>query len=120
MYGAVKFRNRMIVDLTEKVFVRTTIPKESHAALRAGFAGYPANPRWNVRKYRAWKIGCRWREELNIGKKMVRSEDSMLVPVVNTGAEVGLKKNKRIEENSSSRSPFFPVWAIQLATLNHQ
>ena len=119
MYNAVKLRNRMVVELTEKVLVRTTIPKENHAALRSGFAGYPANPRWNVRKYRAWKIGCQWREDLNKGKKIVRSKDSMLVSVVNTEAKVGFKKSKSEEETSSPRFCLFPVWAIHLATLNH-
>ena len=109
MYNAVKPRNRMVVELTEKVLVRTTIPKENHPALRSGFAGYPANPRWNVRKYRTWKIGCQWREDLNKGEKIVRSQDSMLVSVVNTEAKVRSKKSKSGEKTSSPRFCLFPV-----------
>ncbi len=120
MYNAVKLRNTMVVELTEKVLVRTTITKENHAALRSGFAGYPANPRWNIRKYRAWKIGCQWREDLNNGTKIVRKEDSRLVPAVNTTAEEGFKENKTPAETSSPRLSLFPFWAIQLATLDHQ
>lgn len=81
MYNTLKVRNEIIVDLTEKVFIRTIIPKESHAALRSGFAGYPPNPRWNVTKYHAWKKGCQWRENLNKGKMRVRTQDCMLVPI---------------------------------------
>jgi hypothetical protein len=116
MSNVLKLRNKMIVDLTEKVFVRTTIPKQNHPALRAGFAGYPANPRWNVSKYHAWKIGCQWREELNQGKMVVRTEDSRLVPRTQTQVEVRLqeKEHERVKETSSPRCCLFPSWAIQL------
>jgi hypothetical protein len=83
--------NLTAVDLTDKVWIYTQIPPENHAALRSGFAGYSANPRWNVTKYRAWKQGYQWREELSQGRLAV-SEDSQLVsaselkkiPVVNS------------------------------------
>jgi hypothetical protein len=71
----------MLVDLAEDIWVCTEIPKENHAALRAGFAGYPMNPRWSVTKFRAWKTGREWREALAKGEMVVRSADSMLVPV---------------------------------------
>lgn len=70
----------MMVELTEKVFVSTPIACTNHPALRSGFAGYPANPRWNAAKYQAWRIGRQWREALASGKMVIRSSDSMLVP----------------------------------------
>ncbi len=69
----------MVVDLTENVLVNTPIPSANHAALRSGFAGYPANPRWNAAKYSAWKTGRQLREALASGQMVVRSTDSMLV-----------------------------------------
>ena len=71
----------MVVQLTEKVWIYTEISSENHAALRSGFAGYPSNPRWNVIKYHAWKIGRQWREELSQGTMEIRSSDSMLVSI---------------------------------------
>lgn len=71
----------MVVDLTENVLVNTLIPSTNHPALRSGFAGYPANPRWNVAKFHAWKTGRQLRAALAQGKMIVRSTDSMLVPV---------------------------------------
>jgi hypothetical protein len=79
MLTAIKRNDLMMVDLTESIWTRTIIPQCNHAALRAGFAGYPSNPRWNVAKYQAWKTGRYWREQLAIGKMIVRSTDSMLV-----------------------------------------
>jgi NADP-dependent 3-hydroxy acid dehydrogenase YdfG len=69
----------MVVDLTENVLVNTPISSTNHAALRSGFAGYPANPRWNAAKYSAWKTGRQLREALASGQMVVRSTDSMLV-----------------------------------------
>jgi len=76
---ATKHRNPILVDLTEQVSARTTIPQDNHPALRSGFAGFPPNPRWNLTKYRAWKVGCQWRSALTKGEMVVRSTDSMLV-----------------------------------------
>lgn len=76
--------NLMVVELTEKVWIYTEIPLENHAALRSGFAGYPANPRWNVTKYLAWKQGCQWREELSQGILVVSQSDSQLISVTET------------------------------------
>jgi hypothetical protein len=76
-----KEHNCMVVDLTEDVLVNTLIPSTSHPALRSGFAGYPANPRWNATKFHAWKTGRQLRAALAQGKMIVRSTDSMLVPV---------------------------------------
>ncbi|TVQ45926.1 MAG: hypothetical protein EA365_06865 [Gloeocapsa sp. DLM2.Bin57] len=72
----------IVVDLTDKIWIYTQIPAENHAALRSGFAGYPANPRWNATKYRAWKQGYQWRRELSLGKLTVRESDSQLVPIL--------------------------------------
>ena len=69
-----------LVELAEGIYIETAIPRESHPALRSGFAGYPSNPRWNVRKYQAWKQGKQWRQALNNGQLVV--EDQHLVPMV--------------------------------------
>lgn len=79
MLGTLNHHDPILVDLAENVLVHTIIPQDSHAALRSGFAGYPANPRWNVTKFRAWKTGRQWREALAQGKMIVRSTDSVLV-----------------------------------------
>ncbi len=100
--------NFMVVDLTEDVLVRTAIPKENHAALRSGFAGYPPNPRWNIAKYRAWKIGCQWREALARSEMIVRATDSMLVLATE-------QQEEDLEEKPpSSEWLQFPLWAKQL------
>ena len=54
----------MIVELNPDVHVKTPLPPQCHSALRAGFAGYSTNPRWNVAKLRAWRLGRQWREAL--------------------------------------------------------
>ncbi|NJK28202.1 MAG: hypothetical protein HC925_06500 [Coleofasciculaceae cyanobacterium SM2_3_26] len=68
-----------IVDLGRGVFVRTVLPDTSIPALRSGFAGYPANPRWNAVKVHAWKVGRQWRKALACGEMVVRGSDAMLV-----------------------------------------
>lgn len=80
MLKNLKQRDPKVVDLTEKVLVRTEIPQENYAALRSGFAGYPVNPRWSVSKFRAWKTGCQLREALKQGQMVIRTADCMLVP----------------------------------------
>jgi hypothetical protein len=75
-----KSPNLIVVDLTEKVSVSTTISKENHAALRSGFVGCPANPRWSTTKFCAWRTGRQWRTALAQGTMVVRADDSMLVP----------------------------------------
>ncbi len=72
-------RNQMVVDLKNGVLFHTNIPPENHAALRSGFAGYPANPRWNINKFQAWKTGHKLCQALKQGELVVRSSDSMLV-----------------------------------------
>ena len=67
-----------LVELDEDTFVNTAIPLNYHAALRAGFAGYTANPRWSAPKFRAWQMGRTWRKALCQGD-MVVSDDRLLV-----------------------------------------
>ncbi len=78
--------NFMVVDLAEGVLVGSLMPKDNLPALRSGFAGYPANPRWNVIKYRAWKMGRQLRQSLDEGDLVVRSTDFMLVPAQESSA----------------------------------
>ncbi|WP_041933608.1 hypothetical protein [Gloeothece verrucosa] len=73
--------NPAVVDLTENILVNIDIAQENHAALRSGFAGYPANPRWNINKFHAWKKGRQLRESLAQGQMVVRATDSMLIPI---------------------------------------
>ena len=79
MGQALKHRHARVIELTEGVWVNTTIASEQHSALRSGFAGYPSNPRWNVTKFYAWKTGRQWRKALSQGEMVVRTVDSMLV-----------------------------------------
>ncbi|MGK7956193.1 MAG: hypothetical protein AB4063_13240 [Crocosphaera sp.] len=80
MKGKDKHPNPTVLDLTQDILLRTTIPSDNHAALRSGFVGYPINPRWNVNKVRAWKTGRQLRQALQQGELMIRTSDSMLVP----------------------------------------
>ncbi len=72
-------RTHKVVDLRDNVLVTTSLPNASIPALRSGFAGYPANPRWNAIKFHAWKLGRKWRHEWQKGNLVVRASDSMLV-----------------------------------------
>lgn len=80
MFRTNKNGNFMVVDLAEGILVGSLMPKDNLPALRSGFAGYPANPRWNVVKYRAWKMGRQLRQSLDAGDIVVRASDSMLIP----------------------------------------
>lgn len=99
-----------VIELTKGVFVNTIISQDSHPALRSGFAGYPANPRWNVIKYRAWKLGRQWREQMNQGTMVIRKSDSMLVPISEQSLEQPLQPIPK------PKSEFLPMWARQLIT----
>lgn len=81
-----------VVDLSEGIFIRTPIPSSNHAALRSGFAGLPANPRWTVDKFRAWKTGRQLRDLLVRKEMIVRHSDSMLV-LATSQTEKGEEKN---------------------------
>lgn len=78
MLKTLKPEQAPVVKLSTDVSVRTTIPESHYPALRSGFEGYPPNPRWNVSKFRAWKTGQQWRNDLKEGKMKVR-RDRMLV-----------------------------------------
>ena len=80
MLSAAKKSNQVVVDLGQGIFARTELSASSIPALRSGFAGYPANPRWSALKFRAWKIGRQWRQALENGDLKVRDRDAMLVP----------------------------------------
>ncbi|WP_072622204.1 hypothetical protein [Spirulina major] len=67
------------IELVAGISVQTNLPLDQIPALRAGFMGYPHNPRWTARKYHAWKTGCQWRTELATGDKVVRDRDALLV-----------------------------------------
>ncbi len=80
MERVLEHRDDAVIELTQGVLVRTLIPRENHSALRSGFVGYPANPRWSVTKFRAWRQGRQWREALARQEMKVRASDGMLVP----------------------------------------
>lgn len=75
-----------ILELAEGIYIETAIPRESHPAVRSGFAGYPSNPRWNVRKHQAWKQGKQWRQALENGSMVV--ENQRLIPMVQPECQV--------------------------------
>jgi hypothetical protein len=102
---ALKEHNFMVVDLTNNVLVSTSIPSANHAALRSGFGGYPANPRWNAAKFQAWKTGRQWREALARGEMVVRSTDSMLVQAP--------EQEESSDDSPTSHQPHFLLWAKQ-------
>jgi len=70
-----------IIDLSQGICAKTSIPLANHSALRSGFAGQPLNPRWTATKVVAWKTGREWRNALSIGTMVVRPSDSLLVPL---------------------------------------
>ncbi|MBD2577457.1 hypothetical protein [Oscillatoria sp. FACHB-1406] len=65
-----------VVELSEGVAVRTNIKSSYLPALRAGFAGYPLNPRWGGAKIVAWKIGQQWRIEFKRGNLSTCTEQN--------------------------------------------
>jgi hypothetical protein len=69
----------VVVELASTVKLRTSIKSTLIPALRCGFAGYPANPRWRADKYCVWKKGRMLRYALKRGKLAIRPTDSMLV-----------------------------------------
>lgn len=105
-------RNLRVVELADKILLNTSIPQENHAALRSGFAGYPANPRWSNSKVRAWKIGRQLKEALEKGDMVIRLADSMLIPTVE------LEDIPKLESSNSRSSPF-PVW-LKEKLINYQ
>lgn len=107
MFKAAKLHNPTVVDLTEDILVYTDIPQAHHAALRSGFAGYPANPRWTVGKFHAWKTGRQLRELLAQGQMVVRTTDSMLV-------SINELKPPEVETSEPRLWCHVPLWAKQM------
>lgn len=103
------------VQLSESVMVLTPLDDNCIPALRAGFAGYTANPRWNAIKFHAWKTGRQWRQAYSQGTMVVRSTDSLLVPIEE--AEIS-----GVDE--TEQSPSLPKWyqriPLPLPSQNHQ
>ncbi|AFY40461.1 hypothetical protein Lepto7376_4353 [[Leptolyngbya] sp. PCC 7376] len=97
-------RNRIVprmVELAEGVYIETAIPRENHAALRSGFAGYPNNPRWTVRKYKAWKQGKLWRKSLSDGSMTIHDQQ-LIATETALNAAIASPESER----TSWRSPF--------------
>lgn len=94
-----------VLELAEGIYIETAIPRESHPAVRSGFAGYPSNPRWTVRKHQAWKQGKQWRQDFDQGLMVV--EKQQLIPTPAT--QPAMKEKPAVvqqEVKSSWRSPF--------------
>jgi hypothetical protein len=101
-------RNPNVVDLTDCIYINTQILPENHPALRSGFAGYPTNPRWTVAKYQAWKTGRQLRDAYSKGHLIVRSSDSMLVPI---------QEGDNLDEKPHSKT----IWTIpQVRSIGYQ
>lgn len=70
-----------VVCLADGINVQTDLADIQLPALRAGFAGYPMNPRWNALKFHAWKQGRAWKQALQAGTLTVRPADDRLVAI---------------------------------------
>lgn len=79
MAEAKKQPDFLLVELNPEVRVKTPLPPSCHSALRAGFAGYSTNPRWNNAKLQAWKLGREWRRALAVGEMQVYGPDLVLM-----------------------------------------
>ena len=53
------------IELSPGIEIQALVPKEHIPALRAGFALFPANPRWSALKFQAWKSGRRLRQAVD-------------------------------------------------------
>jgi len=93
----IKYRTAAVIPLTESINVRTTVSPEHIPALRAGFSLYPSNPRWNVFKFRAWRLGRQWRHALQAGEMEVCPTHRLLVTADPN------KTPEKPEEESSDR-----------------
>ena len=113
-------KNELLVDLADNIIAKTIFPTSHHAALRAGFAGYPPNPRWNVSKFKAWKIGKQWQEDFKQGKMMIHPQNKILI-LTSEYEEEKTKQNELFSKECFK----FSVWAkqiinIQLPMINNQ
>ncbi|MGC9505837.1 hypothetical protein [Baaleninema sp.] len=112
--------NFRVVPLSENVKVKTDLQDIHLPALRSGFAGYPMNPRWNALKFRAWKLGRQWRQELLEGQLYVRPDDLMLVSIAETDdapsdASASEASTTEPEESSTSAKPSW--WGTRIFAL---
>lgn len=95
MTQTIKHRTAAVIPLTETINVRTNLSPEHIPALRAGFALYPSNPRWNIFKFRAWQLGRQWRSALQAGEMEVCPTNRLLVTAAS--------HNPKPEEEPSDR-----------------
>ncbi|WP_204105310.1 MULTISPECIES: hypothetical protein [Spirulina sp. CCY15215] len=79
MFDIFKGEKFRVIELSDTVKIETNIADIYLPALRAGFVGFPTNPRWSAIKFHAWKVGRQWRNGLNTGELKVRVSDSILV-----------------------------------------
>ncbi|MBP0030585.1 hypothetical protein [Roseofilum sp. Guam] len=94
MTQTIKHRAAAVIPLTETINVHTDLSPEHIPALRAGFALYPSNPRWNIFKFRAWRLGRQWRYALQAGEMEVCPSNRLLVRAAH---------NRQPEEEPSDR-----------------
>ena len=102
----------LLVDLAPEVRVKTPLPPSCHSALRAGFAGYSTNPRWNNAKLNAWKLGREWREALATGEMQVCGPDFLLMTQeerLNYQGELERLSSPQDEADVKSSNPFRSV-----------
>ncbi|MGB3533362.1 MAG: hypothetical protein WBA13_07580 [Microcoleaceae cyanobacterium] len=104
------------VQLSENVIVLTPLDESCIPALRAGFAGYTANPRWNAVKFHAWKIGRQWRQAYAEGTMVVRSTDGLLVPV----EEAESIPPQQSTTQSTNSLKWYQRISVPLSSRNHQ
>ncbi|MGF1495542.1 MAG: hypothetical protein ACFB8W_01775 [Elainellaceae cyanobacterium] len=96
---------QLLVELDQGVLARTSIPSSNHAALRAGFAGYTSNPRWNAAKFRAWRVGRAWRDAVAEGRMAIRPSDSMLVAASEAKPMIEVVEPERSPSPQSQNKP---------------
>lgn len=93
-----------IVELSDNVNIHTEIKTENWPALRAGFAGYPRNPRWNARKFHAWKTGCQLRSALDAGEMAVCPLDQLLMDASQVSEQVSHNLCEEIAQSNPEKS----------------
>lgn len=67
------------IELSPGIEIQAFVPKEHIPALRAGFALFPANPRWSALKFQAWKSGRRLRQAVDRGETYVKDRYLVLL-----------------------------------------
>ncbi len=105
-----------VVQLSENIKVDTDIRDYHLPALRSGFAGYPANPRWDGSKFMTWKMGRQWRNALQIGTVVIRQSDSMLILADDDTTQTEETPPKSFLSRFDLRSQFVRFYAPQSTT----